>query len=67
MAKQNYLLSEEVLHYAYYSTISSYFSVYILFCKWCNCKLHWLLKISANRNITPESVKKKKFQRRTPP
>jgi len=37
---QDYLLSGEVLHYAHNSVISNHFSVYTLFCKWCNCKLH---------------------------
>ena len=61
MAKQDYLLSDEILHYAYYSIISNYYSVYILFCKRCNYKLHYLLKMSDGWNIIPESVKKKKL------
>ena len=44
----HYLLSDEILRYAYYSIISNYFSVYVLFCKWCNYKLHsyWQSQIS---------------------
>jgi len=59
MAKQVYLLNDKILHYAYYSIISNYFSVYILFCKRCNYKMHQLLKMSHNWNIAPGSVKKK--------